>query len=79
MYGGDPLGARSGDTSNTVLPQWREMARRGNGYTANLVAKWLAVSATSGPFHSATSTALFTELEYSLDTLRADGMILLGN
>jgi 6-methylsalicylate decarboxylase len=79
MYGGDPLGARSGDTSNTVLPRWREMARPVNGYAANLVAKWLGRFGHFGTLPLRDVDGAFTELEYSLDTLRADAMILLGN
>jgi aminocarboxymuconate-semialdehyde decarboxylase len=112
-HGGDPSGLRSGDPSNTVLPQWspetaidlmdsqeiatgilsltapgivgwkkeerREMARRVNEYTAGLVAK------RPGRFGNLATLPLpdvdgsLSEVVYALDTLQADGVVLLGN
>ena len=57
----------------------REMARRVNEYTADLVAK------RSDRFGNFATVPLpdvdgaLSEIQYALDTLRADGVILLGN
>jgi predicted TIM-barrel fold metal-dependent hydrolase len=112
-HGGDPSGPRSGDPSDTVLPQWspnsaidlmdsqeietgilsltapgivawdqyerREMARRVNEYTAHLVAKQPARFGNFATLPLPDVDGALSELEYALNTLGADGVILLGN
>jgi len=57
----------------------REMARRVNDYTAGLVAKWPARFGNFATVPLPDVDGTLSEIEYSLDTLRADGVILLGN
>src|SRR5712672_2237000 len=112
-HGGDPSGARSGDPSSTVLPQWSpesaidfmdsqeiatailsltspgivgwnkserpQIARRVNDYTADLVAKRPDRFGHFATLPLPDVDGALLELEYALGTLRADGVILLGN
>jgi predicted TIM-barrel fold metal-dependent hydrolase len=112
-HGGDPSGARSGDPSAPVIPQWspesaiafmdsqqiatsilsltspgivrweqserREMARRVNDYTAGLVTKQPDRFGNFATVPLPDVDGALSEIEYSLDTLRTDGVILLGN
>ena len=112
-HGGDPSGARAGDASSPVIPQWssesaiafmdsqeiatsilsltspgivrwqegerREMARRVNDYTADLVAKRPDRFGNFATVPLPDVDGALSEFEYALDTLRADGVILLGN
>jgi len=112
-HGGDPSGARSGDPSNNVIPQWSpesaidfmdsqeiatailsltspgivgwnkserpQIARRVNDYTADLVAKRPDRFGHFATLPLPDVDGALLELEYALGTLRADGVILLGN
>src|ERR1700704_5074515 len=112
-HGGDPSGARAGDASSPVIPQWssesaiafmdsqeiatsilsltspgivrwqegerREMARRVNDYTADLVAKRPDRFGNFATLPLPDVDGALSELDYALGTLRADGVILLGN
>ena len=112
-HGGDPSGARSGDPSNSMLPQWspegaialmdsqeiatgmlsltapgvvgwhknqrREMARRVNDYTADIVAKRPDRFGHFATLPLPDVEGAVREIEYSFDTLHTDGLILLGN
>ena len=57
----------------------REMARRVNEYTADLVAKRPDRFGNFATLPLPDVDGALFELEYALDTLRADGVILLGN
>jgi predicted TIM-barrel fold metal-dependent hydrolase len=57
----------------------REMARRVNEYTADLVAKRPDRFGHFATVPLPDVDGALSELEYALDTLRADGVILLGN
>ena len=57
----------------------REMARRVNEYTADLVAKRPDRYGHFATVPLPDLDGALSELEYALDTLRADGVILLGN
>jgi predicted TIM-barrel fold metal-dependent hydrolase len=57
----------------------REMARRVNEYTADLVAKRPDRFGNFATLPLPDVDGALSELEYALDTLRADGVILLGN
>jgi 6-methylsalicylate decarboxylase len=57
----------------------REMARRVNQYTADLVAKWPDRFGNFATLPLPDVDGAIRELEYALDTLRADGVILLAN
>jgi 6-methylsalicylate decarboxylase len=57
----------------------REMARRVNDYTAELVAKRPDRFGNFATVPLPDVDGALSEIEYSLDTLRADGVILLGN
>jgi predicted TIM-barrel fold metal-dependent hydrolase len=57
----------------------RKMARRINEYTADLVAKWPDRFGNFATVPLPDVDGALSELEYALDTLRADGVILLGN
>jgi aminocarboxymuconate-semialdehyde decarboxylase len=57
----------------------REIARRVNDYTANLVAKRPDRFGNFATLPLPDVDGALRELEYALDTLRADGVILLGN
>jgi aminocarboxymuconate-semialdehyde decarboxylase len=59
--------------------QRREMTRRINDYTANLVAKWPSRFGNLATLPLPDIDGALRELEYSLDTLGADGVILLAN
>jgi 6-methylsalicylate decarboxylase len=112
-HGGDPSGARSGDASSSLLPQWSpqsaidlmdsqeiavgilsltapgivgwdkcdrpDMARPVNEYTADLVTKRPDRFGNFAMVPLPDFDGTLLELEYALDTLRADGVILLGN
>jgi predicted TIM-barrel fold metal-dependent hydrolase len=57
----------------------RKMARRVNEYTADLVAKWPDRFGNFATLPLPDVEGAVRELEYALDTLRADGVILLAN
>src|SRR3984893_2864980 len=57
----------------------RKMARRVNEYTADLVAKRPDRFGNFATVPLPDVDGALSELEYALDTLRADGVILLGN
>jgi 6-methylsalicylate decarboxylase len=57
----------------------RKMARRVNEYTADLVAKRPDRFGNFATLPLPDIDGALTELEYALDTLQADGVILLGN
>src|SRR6202049_1661815 len=57
----------------------REMARRVNEYTADLVAKRPDRFGNFATLPLPGVDVAFFDLEYALDTVRADGVILLGN
>src|ERR1700736_2898347 len=57
----------------------REMARRVNEYTADLVAKRPDRFGNFATLPLPDVDSALLELEYALDTLQADGVILLGN
>jgi predicted TIM-barrel fold metal-dependent hydrolase len=57
----------------------REMARRVNEYTADLVAKRPDRFGNFATLPLPDVDGALSELEYALETLRADGVILLGN
>lgn len=57
----------------------REMARRVNEYTAGLVAKQSDRFGNFATLPLPDVDGALSELEFSLDTLQADGVILLGN
>jgi predicted TIM-barrel fold metal-dependent hydrolase len=57
----------------------RKMARRVNEYTANLVAKWPDRFGNFATLPLPDIDGALAELDYALDTLRVDGVILLGN
>src|ERR1700738_1305475 len=57
----------------------REIARRVNEYTADLVAQRPDRFGNSAPLPTPDVDGALRELEHALDTLRADGVILLAN
>jgi predicted TIM-barrel fold metal-dependent hydrolase len=57
----------------------REMARRVNEYTGDLVARRPDRFGNLATVPLPDVDGALSELEYALDTLRADGVILLGN
>jgi 6-methylsalicylate decarboxylase len=61
------------------MKQRREMARRVNEYTADLVVKRPDRFGNFATVPLPDLDGALVEIEYALDTLRADGVILLGN
>jgi len=59
--------------------QRRDMARRVNDYTANLVAKWPARFGHFATLPLPDMPGALAELDHAFDALKADGVILLSN